>query len=90
MEVISKSNRLFSVSDQSNSFVIEYVGMGYWKPLPLASPSIIVSIKALLIISISFLQSLYLKSIFLPPTIAGNSARSSGTVQSRVIFENGA
>ena len=90
MEVISKSNLLFSVSDQSNSFVIEYVGMGYWKPLPLASPSIMVSIKALLIISISFLQSLYLKSIFLPPTIAGSSARSSGTVQSRVILENGA
>ena len=37
-----------------------------------------------------FLQSLYLKSISLPPTIAGSSARSSGTVQSSVMLENGA
>ena len=40
--------------------------------------------------SISFLQSLYLKSCSLPPTIAGSSARSLGTVQSNVILENGA
>ena len=69
---------------------MEYVGIGYWKPLPLASPSIMVSINALLTISISCLQSLYLKSISFPPTIAGSSARSSGTVQSSVILENGA
>ena len=64
--------------------------MGYWKPLPLASPSIMVSMKARFTISISFLQSLYLKSISLPPTMAGSSARSLGTVQSRVILEKGA
>ena len=64
--------------------------MGYWNPRPLASPSIMISIKALFTISISFLQSLYLKSISLPPTMAGSSARSSGTVQSSVILENGA
>ena len=32
LAVISKSRRLFSVPDQSKSFVMEYVGMGYWKP----------------------------------------------------------
>ena len=64
--------------------------MGYWKPRPLASPSIMVSMKALLIRSISALQSLYLKSISLPPTIAFSSARSLGTVQSRVMLEKGA
>ena len=78
------------MSDQSKSLVIEYVGIGYWKPLPCASPSIIVSRKARLTISISFLQSLYLKGISLPPTIALSSARSAGTVQSRVMLENGA
>ena len=46
--------------------------------------------KALLTIAISSTQSLYLKSISLPPTIAGSSARSFGTVQSSVMFENGA
>ena len=45
--------------------------MGYWNPRPLASPSIMVSIKALLTISISFLQSPYVKSISFPPTMAG-------------------
>ena len=40
--------------------------MGYWNPRPLESPSIMVSINALLTMSISFLQSLYLKSISLP------------------------
>ena len=64
--------------------------MGYWNPLPLASPSTMVSIKARLIISISALQSLYLKSISRPPTMAFNSAISPGTVQSRVILEKGA
>ena len=64
--------------------------MGYWKPRPFASPSIIVSMKALFTISISFLQSLYLNGISFPPTIAGSSARSLGTVQSRVMLENGA
>ena len=64
--------------------------MGYWNPRPLASPSTMVSMNALLIISISFLQSLYLKSVSLPPTMAFISAMSSGTVQSRVILENGA
>ena len=90
MLVISNRSLLFSVSDQSKSLVIEYVGMGYWNPLPLASPSIIVSMNALLIISISSLQSLYLKSISLPPTRAGSSARSAGTVQSSVMLEKGA
>ena len=90
MEVISKSRRLFSVSDQSKSFVMEYVGIGYWKPRPLASPSIMVSIKARFTMSISALQSLYLKSISRPPTMAFISAISSGTVQSRVMLEKGA
>ena len=36
--VISNSRRLFVVSDQSKSDVMEYVGIGYWNPLPLASP----------------------------------------------------
>ena len=49
-----------------------------------------ISMNALLIISISFLQSLYLKSTSLPPTIQFSSARSFGTVQSRVMFVNGA
>ena len=57
LAVISNSSRLFSVSLQSKSLVMEYVGMGYWKPRPLASPSIMFSIKALLTISISALQS---------------------------------
>ena len=90
MAVISNRRRLFSVSDQSKSLVMEYVGIGYWNPRPLESPSIMVSMKALLIISISFLQSLYLKSISLPPTMAFNSAISFGTVQSKVMLENGA
>ena len=64
--------------------------MGYWKPRPLASPSIMTSMKARLTMSISRLQSLYLKGISRPPTIAGSSAMSSGTVQSSVMFENGA
>ncbi len=64
--------------------------MGYWNPRPLASPSIMVSMNALLIRSISFLQSLYLKSVSLPPTMAFISAMSSGTVQSRVMLEKGA
>ncbi len=78
------------MSDQSKSRVIEYVGIGYWKPLPLASPSIMVSINALLTISISALQSPYVKSISLPPTTAGSLARSLGTVQSSVILLKGA
>ncbi|MBQ7170816.1 MAG: ribonucleoside triphosphate reductase, partial [Clostridia bacterium] len=44
---------------------------------------------ALFTMSISFLQSLYLKSISLPPTIALSSARSAGTVQSSVMLVNG-
>ncbi len=56
-EVISNSSRLFSVSLQSKSRVMEYVGIGYWKPRPLASPSIMISMKALFTISISTLQS---------------------------------
>ena len=64
--------------------------MGYWKPRPLASPSIMVSMKALFTMSISFLQSLYLKGISSPPTMAYCSARSAGTVQSRVMLLKGA
>ena len=63
--------------------------MGYWKPRPLASPSIIISMNARLTISISALQSLYLKSISLPPTMAFSSARSAGTVQSSVMLVKG-
>ena len=48
---------IVSYALQSKSRVIEYVGIGYWNPRPLASPSIMISMKALLIISISFLQS---------------------------------
>ena len=40
---------------------------------------------ALLIISISLTQSLYLKGIFLPPTIALSSGISSGIFQSKII-----
>ena len=71
------------------SRVIEYVGIGYWKPRPLASPSIIISMKARFIMSISAWQSPYVKSL----ASADDSrilARSSGTVQSSVMFENGA
>ena len=57
MEVISNSRRLFSVSLQSKSFVMEYVGMGYWKPRPFASPSIMISMNALFTMSISAWQS---------------------------------
>ena len=64
--------------------------MGYWKPRPFASPSIITSMNALFTMSISFWQSLYLKFCGLPPTMAGSSARSFGTVQSSVMFEKGA
>ena len=56
----------------------------------MASPSIITSINALLIISISFWQSLYLKSTSSPPIIAFNSAKSLGTVQSNVTLVKGA
>ena len=64
--------------------------MGYWNPLPFASPSIMTSMNALFTMSISFWQSLYLKFWFLPPTMAGSSARSLGTTQSRVMLEKGA
>ena len=49
-----------------------------------------ISMKALFTISISFWQSPYVKSISLPPMIAGRFLRSFGTVQSRVTLENGA
>ncbi len=49
-----------------------------------------ISIKALLTISISFMQSLYLYGISLPPTKQFKSAISSGTTQSSVILVNGA
>jgi ribonucleoside-triphosphate reductase len=84
------NKRLFSVSDQSKSLVIEYVGIGYWKPRPLASPSNIISMNALLTISISLTQSLYLNFCSTPPTKQFISAKSAGTVQSNVIFVNGA
>ena len=55
--VISNSSLLFSVSDQSKSRVMEYVGIGYWNPRPLASPSIMISMNALFTMSISLWQS---------------------------------
>ena len=48
-----------------------------------------ISMNALFTMAISFTQSLYLKFISLPPTIAGSSARSLGTTQSRVMLVNG-
>ena len=88
--VISNKSLLFSVSDQSKFLVIEYVGIGYWNPLPFASPSIMISMKALFTIAISFAQSLYLKSCSFPPTMQLSSAKSAGTTQSSVMFVNGA
>ena len=53
----SSSHKTVSYSELKkliSSGSIEYVGIGYWKPLPFASPSIITSINALFTISISF------------------------------------
>ena len=69
---------------------MEYVGMGYWKPRPFASPSIMISMNALFTMSISRLHSPYVKSCSLPPTMAGWSRRSAGHTQSSVMLENGA
>ena len=64
--------------------------MGYWNPRPFASPSIMISMNARLTMSISCLQSPYLKSCLFPPMITYSSARSAGTVQSSVRFDLGA
>ena len=66
-----------------------YVGIGKVNGRPCASPSVITSKKALLIISISACKSPYVKSTCFPPINGRCFFKSSGQVQSNVKLING-
>ena len=72
LAVISKRSLACGVL-QSTFDVILYVGIGYWNPLPFASPASISSMKTWLMMSISFWQSPYVKSTSSPPIRARNA-----------------
>ncbi len=74
---------------QSKSRVMLYVGIGNVNTRPDASPSVMTSMYARLIMAISTVRSPYVKSTGSPPTRGTSSRRSSGQVQSKVRLVNG-